>query len=102
MTSGESEAITEGTALSEGETAAASTTGTGRGADGDGGILVAYFSNTGNTEAVAGQIAELTGGTLAEIQRAQEYGDLQSEAEEEILEGIRPEITSQCHECGRL
>ena len=43
MTSGESEAITEGTALSEGETAAASTTGTGRGADGDGGILVAYF-----------------------------------------------------------
>ena len=45
------------------------------------------------TEAVAEQIAGLTGGTLAEIQRAEEYGDLQEEAEAEILEGVRPEIT---------
>ena len=29
-----------------------------------GDILVAYFSYTGNTEEVAGQIADLTGGTL--------------------------------------
>lgn len=54
---------------------------------------MAYFSHTGNTEEVAGQIAGLTGGTLAEIQRAEEYEDLQEEAEHEILEGVHPEIT---------
>ncbi len=59
----------------------------------NGNVLTAYFSHTGNTEAVAEQIAGLTGGTLAEIQRAEEYGDLQEEAEAEILEGVRPEIT---------
>lgn len=58
-----------------------------------GNVLIAYFSHTGNTEEVAGQIADLTGGTLAEIQRAEEYGDLQEEAEAEILEGVHPEIT---------
>ena len=56
-------------------------------------VLVAYFSHTGNTEAVAEQIADLTGGTLAEIQRAEEYGNLQEEAEAEILEWVHPEIT---------
>lgn len=59
----------------------------------DGSVLVAYFSYTGNTEEVAEQIAGLTGGTLAEIQRAEEYGNLQEEAEAEILEGVHPEIT---------
>ena len=59
----------------------------------NGNVLIAYFSHTGNTEAVAEQIAGLTGGTLAELQRAEEYGDLQEEAEAEILEGVRPEIT---------
>ena len=58
-----------------------------------GNVLVAYFSHMGNTEAVAEQIAERTGGTLAQIQRAEEYADLQQEAEEEILQGVRPEIT---------
>lgn len=58
-----------------------------------GNVLVAYFSHTGNTEAVAEQIAEHTGGTLAQIQRAEDYADLQQEAEEEILQGVRPEIT---------
>lgn len=58
-----------------------------------GNILVAYFSHTGNTEKVAQTIAEYTGGTLAEIQRAEEYGNLQEEAEKEILEGVHPEIT---------
>ena len=56
-------------------------------------ILIAYFSNTGNTEEVAQKIAEYTGGSLAEIQRAEEYGDLQEEAEVEILDGVHPEIT---------
>lgn len=62
--------------------------------DADGGnILIAYFSYTGNTEEVAQMIAEYTGGDLAEIERAEEYGDLQEEAEVEILDGVHPEIT---------
>lgn len=56
-------------------------------------VLIAYFSHTGNTEEVAQMIAEYTGGTLAEIQRAEEYGDLQEEAEVEIRNGVHPEIT---------
>ena len=59
----------------------------------DGSFLIAYFSYTGNTEEVAQMIAEYTGGTLAEIQRVEEYGDLQEEAEAEILDGAHPEIT---------
>ena len=58
-----------------------------------GNVLIAYFSHTGNTEKVAQMIAEYTGGTLAETQRAEEYGDLQEEAEAEILDGVHPEIT---------
>lgn len=57
------------------------------------GILIAYFSYTGNTAEAAQVIAEHTGGDLAEIKRAEEYGDLQEEAEVEIQNGIRPEIT---------
>lgn len=59
----------------------------------DGNILIAYFSYTGNTEEVAKKIAQYTGGDLAQIQRAEEYGDLQKEAEAEILDGVHPEIT---------
>lgn len=59
----------------------------------DGTILVAYYSYTGNTEAVAKQIADLTGGDLAEIQRKEDYQDLQTDAKEEIDQDIRPEIT---------
>lgn len=58
-----------------------------------GGILIAYFSHTGNTAKAAQAIAKYTGGDLAEIKRAEEYGDLQEEAEEEIQDGIHPEIT---------
>lgn len=56
-------------------------------------VLVAYFSQTGNTEAVANQIADRTGGTLAEIERAEPYGDLRVEAKAEIENGERPTIT---------
>ena len=58
-----------------------------------GNILIAYYSHTGNTEEVAQKIAEYTGGDLAEIQRAEEYGNLQEEAEAEILDGTHPDIT---------
>ena len=54
-------------------------------------ILIAHFSYTGNTEEVAQKIAEYTGGDLAEIQRAEEYENLQQEAE--ILDGVHPDIT---------
>lgn len=56
-------------------------------------VLVAYFSQTGNTEAVANQIADRTGGTLAEIERAEPYRDLRVEAKAEIENGERPTIT---------
>lgn len=56
-------------------------------------VLVAYISNTGNTEAVAERIVELTDGDLAEIQRTRPYGDLQSEAQAEINNGTQPAIT---------
>ena len=62
-------------------------------ASADGAALVPAFPHTGNTEEVAQQIAEFTSGTLAEIQRAEEYGNLQEEAETEILDGVHPEIT---------
>jgi len=38
-------------------------------------VLVAYFSATGTTKAVAKQLAEVTGGTLHEIKPAQPYID---------------------------
>lgn len=56
-------------------------------------VLIAYYSNTGTTEAVAEQIASLTGGILSKIERTEEYGDLEAEAEVEILEGEQPEIS---------
>lgn len=55
--------------------------------------LIAYFSYTGNTEEVAQQIAEQTGGTLVEIERATPYEDASEEGEEEINNNIHPEIT---------
>lgn len=65
----------------------------GEDANEDRNVLVAYYSHTGNAEEIAGQIAERTGGTLARIERTQEYDDLQAEAEAEIQNGARPEIT---------
>lgn len=56
-------------------------------------VLIAYFSHTGTTEKVAQTIAEYTGGDLAKIKRAEEYGDVYKEGEVEIKEGIRPKIT---------
>lgn len=66
----------------------------------EGKILIAYYSHTGNTEEAAQKIAELTGGDLAEIQRAEEYEDLYEEAEAEILDGIHPEITVSTENIG--
>ena len=59
----------------------------------DSNILIAYFSHTGNTAKVAQEIADYTGGDLAEIRRTEEYENLYEEAETEILEGAHPDIT---------
>ncbi len=56
-------------------------------------VLVAYFSHTGNTEEVASQIAQYTGGTLAQIERETPYEDVQTEGEEELNSDARPAIT---------
>lgn len=37
---------------------------------------------------------EICGADLAEIRRTEEYGNLQEEAETEILDGIHPEISA--------
>lgn len=55
--------------------------------------LVAYFSYSGNTEEVAKQIADYTGGTLAQIERATPYTNVNEEGEEELNSNARPEIT---------
>ena len=69
--------------------------GTGGTADNSAGqdTLIVYFSHSGNTEAVAQQIADITGGTLAEIQRAEPYTNVNTEGEEELNNNARPEIT---------
>lgn len=54
--------------------------------------LIAYFSYSGNTEKVAKQIADYTGGTLAEIERATPYTDVNEEGEEELNSNARPDI----------
>lgn len=55
--------------------------------------LIAYFSYTGNTEKVAQQIADQTGGILVEIERATPYENASEEGEEEIENNVHPEIT---------
>lgn len=55
--------------------------------------LIAYFSHTGNTEEVAGLIADYTGGTLVQIERAEPYDDVNAQGEEELNTNARTEIT---------
>ncbi len=61
-------------------------------------ILVAYFSWSGNTEAMANPIAEQTGGTLFEIAPATPYTDdydaLLDVAQQEQAEDARPELAA--------
>ena len=59
-------------------------------------MLVAYFSHSGNTRAMARQIAEATGGDLFEIVPAAaypaEYGAVVDQAKKEIGGGVRPAL----------
>ena len=80
--------------------AADSSEGTGAATDTteDSHILVAYFSRSGNTEAMANLIAEQTGGTLFEIAPATPYTDdydaLLDIAQQEQADNARPELAA--------
>ena len=82
------------------DTAADSSEGTGAATDTteDSHILVAYFSRSGNTEAMANLIAEQTGGTLFEIAPATPYTDdydaLLDVAQQEQAEDARPALAA--------
>jgi flavodoxin len=63
----------------------------------EGKILVAYFSWSGNAKALAGQIAEATGGDLFEIKTAEPYPDTYEEctkaARRELDSNARPALS---------
>ena len=60
-------------------------------------ILVAYFSWSGNAKALAGQIAQETGGDLFEIKTAKAYPEVYNEciavAREEQDSNARPALS---------
>lgn len=60
-------------------------------------ILVAYFSNSGNTEAMAKEVQNQVGGDLFEIKRKKEYSssNLTDEAKAEIENKERPELADK-------
>jgi len=62
-------------------------------------ILIAYFSHTGNTKAVAEYIQSSVGGDLAEIKTADPYTDdrdaLLEQGREELANNIRPPLASK-------
>jgi flavodoxin len=75
--------------------------GTGTGNKQTGGnmkILVAYFSHTGTTEAVAKHIQSLTGGTLFEIKTVNpypsDYNACLAQATEELRANSRPPLST--------
>ena len=59
-------------------------------------VLVAYFSRSGNTKAIASHIKELTGGDLFEIQTAKpypaDYHTCTEVAKKEKNDNARPEL----------
>ena len=59
-------------------------------------VLVAYFSRSGNTKAIANHIKELTGGDLFEIQTAKpypaDYHACTEVAKKEKNDNARPEL----------
>ena len=65
----------------------------------EGKVLVAYYSHSGNTEAVAKQIAALTGGDLFEIQTQEaypaDYHTLTEVAKKQLNEGYRPALKNK-------
>lgn len=66
--------------------------------EGTGGILIAYFSWSGNTAGIAQEIQSQTGGTLFEITPVQPYSDdyntVLEEAQRDHNQQARPELAS--------
>ena len=60
-------------------------------------ILIAYFSYSGNTEAMAKEVQNQVGGDLLEIKRKKEYSssNLTNEAKAEIENKERPELADK-------
>jgi flavodoxin len=71
---------------------------------GNGKILVAYFSWSGNAKVLAGQIAEASGGDLFEIKTVKAYPDTYDEciavAREEQNRNTRPELSGRVANMG--
>lgn len=61
---------------------------------GDTNILIAYYSNSGNTKAMAEEIQNQTGADIFEITRVSEYSNLTEEAKSEIDNNERPEVAN--------
>ena len=68
-------------------------------------ILIAYYSYSGNTRAVAEAIRQETGGVLFEIKSnhayPESYRDMTKQAQEEIKAGFRPVLTGQVDNMGQ-
>ena len=62
-------------------------------------ILIAYFSHSGNTRAVAQEIARQTGGDLFEIRTDRPYPEAHDpcsrQAHQELIDDIRPSLTNR-------
>ena len=62
-------------------------------------MLVAYFSHTGNTRAIAREIQEATGADVFEIVPANpypaSYGDVLARGRQELKDNIMPELKSE-------
>ena len=62
-------------------------------------ILVAYYSHSGNTQAVARQIAQITGADLFALETVQTYpsayNQLTAQAQQEINAGFMPELKNK-------
>lgn len=87
-----------GPAASEAAAEPAAGSGAAEGETTGGSILVAYFSWSGNTQAMAQMIAEDTGGTLFQIEPATPYTDdydtLLDVARQEQSDNARPELAA--------
>ena len=62
-------------------------------------MLVAYFSHTGNTRAIAGMIQEATGADVFEIVPAnpypESYGDVLARGRQELNDNMMPKLKSE-------
>lgn len=62
-------------------------------------MLVAFFSHTGNTRAIAGMIQEATGADIFEIVPAnpypESYGDVLARGRQELKGNVMPELKSE-------